>query len=407
MARGSRKITLGGNTAPEAPITETSTPATDNPATVGDVSAVLAPETAITEQDNTMTDTAVIVLSPDNTATSPLPPDAPAPDVADEVDEDLQQPASNVNQKSSLKDKRDYYMREARKAGRDYLGGQASQITLAEKALEGAVNDALTYAKYPNGTVQDDALELYKAFRMPRKTDPVVDTTTGSFNSNVGKYRNMIFLGMAHRADSQAWFGKVVDIYRAKSAMPDVRKSLKPFNGDFEAAMDIVREQLERDTKAGGVAPLLSDGAPDDNGIETEPNEIFDAMLKKDKTYTDDAVTQLIEAFKSLMLAKDGKQSKSGKGNFIGIINPRLDALIEELQDFAKTELDAAGSTKFSVGTHKQKRTRRVIKAPVVAGNADDPDANPDLANGSEDVSVGGDTPSNEEEEAQDQGNNE
>ena len=64
----------------------------------------------------------------------PADAQAPAPD-NNGVDEDLL-----INQKSSSKDKRDYYLREARKAGRDYAAGTASQLTLAEKILEGAVN---------------------------------------------------------------------------------------------------------------------------------------------------------------------------------------------------------------------------------------------------------------------------
>lgn len=349
MAKGKRQINLGNGAISTA----------DTPSlTAEQAEQALAPQTPNTES-NTMAEQHNIETNtemPDHipAVSTPAPE---TPDNGNDVDEDLL-----INQRSSAKDKKDYYMKEARKAGRDFANGMASQITLAEKILEGAVNGSLTYAEYPNDTKQDDALDMYKAFRMPKKDSPAIDITSGAFNNNVAKYRAMIYLGMNHRDNAQEWFGSVVDIYNEKSVLPDVRKSLKNFNGTFEAVADVVREQLARDTKA---APNVADLMDED--------EIFDAMRKKEATSDDDAVTQLIDAWKSLNLAYNGKATKSGKGNFPGITNPKLASIIEELQDFAKKELDPKGSASFSAGTTKQKRSRRVIKAPTNGGQAQAP----------------------------------
>lgn len=346
MAKGKRAINLGNNeakgamAAPVAPITEEDTMTNVNPTpTHEDISA------ALTSHAGTS--------APAPAQSAHITP-PPAPTTPDTEDEDLTKGATNVNAPpQTTQEKRAYYMREIRKLGRAYAGGVLSTLGLAEKLLEGTVNDALGIFEMPTGGKQNDALEMYKLFRMPDRTSKPIDTSTGSFLSAVKKYENVIYLGMNHPADAQEWFGAVRDIYEEKNALPDIKKSLKPFNGTFEAISDIIREQLDRDGKAGGAAPLLDD------------DEIFNAMLRKEKTYEDDAITALVEAYKKLNLARDGKTpTKGGKGGFSGLKDQQLVDIIQSLQDYAFNDLDPTGQARFKASTAKQKRQRRTIIAP-------------------------------------------
>jgi len=119
---------------------------------------------------------------------------------------------------------------------------------------------------------------------------------------------------------------------------------------------------LDRDGKGGGSAPLMDE------------DEIFKSLLKKDKVFNDDAITALVEAYKKLNLARDGKTpSKSGKGGFVGIKDQQLVDIIQTLQDYAFNDLDPGNANRFKAATAKQKRTRRVIKAPTATpGNGAD-----------------------------------
>ena len=350
MAQGKRKVNLGnGNNVAPTPVENTS---------ASEVLAGLAQEGADTTQESTPP-----MAEQTYTTENVMPlPDAPIPNGEVEVDEDLVGAGTGVNQRSSIADKRKFYINEIRKLGRAYQGAAVSTLGLAEKLLEGTVIDAFAYAELPNGMKQDDALEMYKLFRMPNKDSKPIDVSSTDFNSNVAKYRNIIFLGMNHKSDAQQWFGEVIDVIEEKTASPDIKKSMKNLRGTFEFLADVVREQLDRDGKGGGSAPLMDE------------DEIFKSLLKKDKVFNDDAITALVEAYKKLNLARDGKTpSKSGKGGFVGIKDQQLVDIIQTLQDYAFNDLDPGNANRFKAATAKQKRTRRVIKAPTATpGNGAD-----------------------------------
>lgn len=325
MAQGKKQIKLGnGNNV----VADQTTPSVEKV------------ETTVVEVQNTLDTT-----TPVDPTLIPIPPNGD-----EEIDEDLQ-----INRQSSVKDKREHYTRKTRAEGRKYADGVNSTIAFADNLLEGTCNDAFVVAEYPDGHKQDDALEQYKIFRMPTKNSKPVDTTSTDFNSNVGKYRNVIYLGMKHKAGAQKWFADAKESYERHMAIPEDRKSMKTFRGTFEAVVDLVREQLARDSQqASGVAPLMTE------------DELFDAMRKKDNTPDDAALDLVIDAYKKLLLAKDGKEAnkKTGKGGFAGIKDDAFTEVIQSLQDFAFNDLSAQRSQVFKAKTSKQKRTRRVIKAP-------------------------------------------
>jgi hypothetical protein len=286
---------------------------------------------------------------------------APTPDVPD-VDEDL------VNRQSSVTDKRKAYMTKIRKLGRDHALGTASTMALAEMLLEGTVNGAFTIASVDLGAgkygKRDDALDAYRAFREQDKSFTSADADKTSFNSKLKMYQNVVYLGMTHGADAQKFFGLVKDTYADASA--DMRKSFKNFNGIFEAVSDVIREQLARDTAAGGKANLMSDGMEANDTGEIEqvgPNEIEEAFRKTIPS-TDDAVKHMIEGWKALTLAQDGRTTKNATSSFVGLKDDRLADIIVELQDFASKNLSPQQHASFIAGT-STKRTRRVIKPPV------------------------------------------
>lgn len=350
MAQGKRKITLGNNKGDTPNQALESAP----DATVADIVAGLTGESTqpMAEQHTLEEDTTIPVAPPISNTT---PPNGNGAGAQDETpDEDLIGGGTGVNQRSSIADKRKYFVNEVRKQGRVFAGAAASTLKLAETILEGTVNDAFAYAELPNGMKQDDALEMYKLFRMPNKDSKPVDTASTDFNSNVAKYRNIIFLGMNHKNEAQQWFGDVVDVIEEKTSSPDIRKSMKNLRGTFEFLADVVREQLDRDGKAGGSAQLMDE------------DEVFNSLLKPTKTFDDDALTALIDAYKKLNLARDGKTpTKSGKGGFPGLKDQQLVDIIQSLQDYAFNDLDPASSARFKASTAKQKRTRRTIKPPV------------------------------------------
>ena len=388
MARGKKTISLGNGVNTIA--------GQSNESFQNDINEVLnttpeEPNTMVeanTQQTNEEIDQQV---NAQLTAAGITPPNGDNGEEAEEIDEDLQ-----VNVKSSVADKQKAYETRARRLGRKNAGAAATTLELGEMILEGTCEGTLTITEYPgagpNGKtlVKDDAKKLYSMFRMPdgAKSEQV-DTDSRSFRSKLSNYQNMIYLGQNHKKDAQKWFGKVRDAYT--DAPADVRKDFQDLVGIFEFASVAVREQLARDSAhSGGSAPLLDD------------DEILEAFKKPETKRSNDPLIDLvIEAYKKLNLARDGKAAnkKTGLGGFTGVgkDDQEFTDIVQSLHDWVSNLTDPTRKQTFLSKTGKRgggKRRvidrKKLMAAANANGNGEDTEAETDEAT-----------------EAQEQGNNE
>jgi hypothetical protein len=273
----------------------------------------------------------------------------------EEPDEELK-----VRQNMTPEDLRKAYEKDIRKFGRNQALGALAKIGMAEKLLEGTVNDVFRIAEFPGGKSINDAHDMYHLFASQRKDFTDLDLKSGSFSQNVKKYEAVINLGQQHRDEALGWFGKVCDIFKKAVAQPDLRKDIKLADaGIFEAVVDVIREQLSRDSAANASEPLLDDA------------EILEAMKSHNVSKVVDAAMKLVEAVKALNAANDGVETKSGKGNFKGLNHDRLKSIIEELNDFATHDLNPNDITTYRNGTKPPKKTRRNTK-PITSATSPD-----------------------------------
>ena len=280
----------------------------------------------------------------------------------EEIDEDLKQPKAAKN--LTEEDKRREYATRIRKLGRSFAAAATSKWELGEILLEGTISGVYTVAEYPGGVTVNSAEEVYTLFRGQSKTWTEAEAKGQSFNQNVKKFENIVTLGQAYPNEAQEWYGRVRDIYVDATSKTDVRKSIKHADsGLFEAVVDVIREQLARNTAAKAITPLLT-------GDLKDGGEILKTMRKKDTPRSVSAIQKLAEMMKAGTLANDGLETKGGKGNFKGLNNDKLTAILQELQDFALNDLPKDQKEEFRAATAKQKRTRRVINKALATGQA-------------------------------------
>ena len=190
---------------------------------------------------------------------------------------------------------------------------------------------------------------------------------------------------MRHGDDAAAWFHNVADIYTRNLAEPDLKKSMKPFRGVFEAVSDVIRAQLSLD--GADVAPLMDD------------DDIWQALKRPDPNAGDEIMKHIVSAWKALNLAHDGKTAnKEGKYGFVGLKSPELKDIIQKLHDFGFNNLDPARTQTFKSETgNKKARKRRSIVAPTThTPNGD----NGDDENGDDNNNGDDTTPTTPSEEA-------
>lgn len=239
--------------------------------------------------------------------------------------------------------KKAWYLQKARELGKVNVKGKLSLIALAESCVDGGVEDALKITDAKDG--DSDAIDMFARFNHPiGKPIPATDQES-SFRTNARKLKWFIKLGNHYGAAGKKFFSDVHELHLRCYGDKSVRESLK-YAATYEAVLNVIRNQMMKaETKPD--APLMNE------------DEQFQVMLKGEKTDLD-AIDYLIDAFKALMAADEGRQENSKKGIAArtGLHSPEVKDLMERIRDFV-ADLGDDEKTRFFEGTSPKKKGKK------------------------------------------------